>query len=46
MPLQGCSLADVRSGEHLGDQPVLKAVLQAITEEAIGAAIAEAGAQE
>jgi hypothetical protein len=46
MPLQGFTLTEVRVREHLGDQPVLEAVRQAIPDEAIEAVLAEAGAQE
>ena len=46
MPLQGFSLTEVGGGGHLGDQPVLEAVRQAIPDEAIDAVLAEAGAQE
>jgi hypothetical protein len=46
MPLQGFSLTDVGSGRLIGEQSVLKAVRLAIPDEAIDAAIAEAGAQE
>ena len=46
MPLRGFSLSEADVGQHLGDQPVLEAVRLAIPDEAIDAAIAEAGAQE
>jgi hypothetical protein len=46
MPLQGFSLTQGSGGAHLGDQPVLEAMRQAIPDEAIDAVIAEAGVQE
>src|SRR5688572_28020102 len=46
MPLRGFTLSEAGDGRHLGDQPVLDAVRLAIPDEAIAAAIAEAGAQE
>jgi hypothetical protein len=46
MPLQGMSLHEVEDRQHLGEQAVLEAVRLAIPDEAIDAAIADAGAQE